>query len=155
MIQLLVAYYVNAGEADAALERLISTRIATVDTVILSKDEYGNVIVNDMDDPDAGKGALFGAFVGGLLGLLTGPAGAIIGATVGAATGGLAAGVIDSGINNQQLQAITQRMDNNTSALITMLFDHDIVTATEALNAPLAQIVRYNLRMELAEEESA
>lgn len=154
MVQLLVAYYANAGEASLALGRLNSANIATVDTVILKKDDFGNIEIDDMDDPDAGKGALFGAFVGGLLGLLTGPGGAIVGATIGAATGGIAAGTIDSGINNRQLEFITQRMDNNTSALITMLFAKDVAAATLALDAPLAQIVRYNVKMELDEEES-
>ncbi len=109
----------QAGEVLEHLEQLAADGVLKLEHVaVVAKTEEGEVESRDVGDVDAKHGAVFGAITGGVIGLLAGPAGVVIGAATGAATGSAAANLADYGVSDDIIQAIEERLQPGSSALI-------------------------------------
>lgn len=119
-------------DATDALHKLDYLKIKN--SSIIAKAESGEALILD-DDISANEGAVVGGTLGSLMSALgiaqlgafllpgVGPiiaigAGALIGGLVGGATGGFAAGLIDMGFKDEQLEALTEKLQNGRIALV-------------------------------------
>jgi uncharacterized membrane protein len=144
-IALLIFTFDEAGKADEArkiLRGIMKDVVEIRNTAVIIKTLDGKTILKEAEDVDARQGALFGAITGGLIGLLGGPVGAVIGAAAGAATGGVAAGKIDRGFSDGYLHTLRDKLQPDTSALVTMVEQsavEKVVAALANLNGQLVQ----------------
>jgi uncharacterized membrane protein len=122
-IELIVATFEEDQDmADQVLQRvkkLAKDKVLTVrDVATIAKKEDGTVMVNDVGDLKAGRGAVFGAITGALVGLVGGPIGAIAGAAAGAATGGATAKIADYGVSDKLIKETQNGLQPGSSAII-------------------------------------
>lgn len=88
------------------------------DAVVVTKDEKGQIKVKETEHLTTKKGVTFGGIAGLVVGtMLGGPVG---GALLGGAAGALAA-KIDLGIPNETIQAVSESMDDASSALFAQV----------------------------------
>ncbi|GAB4322662.1 MAG: hypothetical protein Kow00117_11430 [Phototrophicales bacterium] len=158
-IELIVAKYKNALEAERAYRDLESLHLANkiniIDIIQLSKDGEGKVRIEERDDPDISDGGKFGALMGSLFGMILGaaggPLGAAIGASVGmavgAVTGGVVAGGIDSGASNSTLKDIVRKLEPSSSALLVVAEDRYRDAILQVVDAYNAQLERFAMSM--------
>ncbi len=129
-------------------------------TAVIAKAEDGETVVYE-DDINPDEGSVAGGTLGSLMGALgiaglgafllpgVGPiiaigAGALIGGLVGGATGGITAGLMDMGINNQQLDALAEHLNAGRVAMVVELEGDSTLMAhlTEDLKPYNAEIVQ-------------
>lgn len=114
----------------------------TDNTAFISKAADGETTVYE-DDISPLEGAVSGGTLGSLMSALgiaqlgafllpgVGPiiaigAGAILGGLVGGATGSVIAKLLDFGFNNDQLEALAQRLQKGEMALVIAVTDYDV-----------------------------
>lgn len=158
-IDLIVAKYVHQMEAERTWNDLDTYNREIIDMARIERDNDGEIHYKDRDDLNRNEGKNMGALVGGFLGLAFGPAG-LLGAAVGlgagiaagALTGQVVARNIDTGINDEAIRKVTQSLGNGESALIVVApeaIGDEIVTT---MDAPQAEILRYDLNIEFQEK---
>lgn len=148
-VKMICAMYNNADEASAVMKRIRSAKIPSVDRIIISKDRFGKVHINDFDDPTAKEGRRLGVVVGALVGAVGGPIGAALGAFVGGATGNIAANVIQSGLTESELQKLGERLKKRTSTVILLLQEEHVDDAMPHLEAIKSEIVTYDIEVNM------
>lgn len=90
-------------------------RIFLEDAVGVVKDENGKLKVMETTDATPKKGAVAGGAVGLVIGVVIG--GPIGGALLGGLAGALLGKKIDHGVSNDQIQAVTDSLENSSSAI--------------------------------------
>ena len=121
------------------------------DTALIVKTEAGQVEVEDPEDVDPKRGALFGAITGALLGALGGGVtGAVAGGIAGAATGGIAAKLADYGIPDRMIRDVEQRLQPGSAAIIAYVELSWLETAKLKLEDAGAVVVYETLESDFA-----
>jgi len=158
-VEIIIASYENALEADRAYEQLEQRHskgdLYLIDAAVLVKDLDNRTSIKEVHDPRGGAGSKSGAAVGGLVGLFGGSVigplgsafGALLGMGVGAATGGATAELMDSGLEDDQLQKILDRMKKGTSALVVVVDHTQVPPALAVMDAYEAKIGRYGVNL--------
>lgn len=119
-------------------------------TVVKKND--GKVVVNDVGDLKAGRGAVFGAITGGLIGLIGGPIGAIAGTAAGAATGGATAKLADYSVSDKMIKNTQDGLQPGSSAIITYVELNWVNQAIKRLKEAGAAVYHETLEYNLSEE---
>jgi uncharacterized membrane protein len=110
----------EAGKVRDALRKLSHDRQLTiVDSAVVTKDEQGNVRVNNEIGRDIKWGAIGGGILGGLLFLLF----PVTGIVVGAAAGGLIGKSLGNQVDKHFVEEVTAQLQPGTSALFVITAD--------------------------------
>jgi uncharacterized membrane protein len=109
------------------------TRLASVgslklrDAVVVSKDDSGDVKVQETIDPTPGRSALSGAMWTGLIGLIVGgPVGWVAGLGLGAGAGAITAKVVDLGIPDEWVEWFRAAVHRGTTTVVILAEDVDL-----------------------------
>jgi len=155
-IDLMVFSFAGAGTANQGLDVLKKLakahEIKLLNTALLTKEQDGKTSLKEAEDMDTGRGALFGAIAGGVIGLLGGPVGVIVGAAAGAATGGAAAHWIDMGFANDDLKALQDSLQPDSSAIVVLVESGDAAHVAGALDELGGERVQQTLTDEMVEQ---
>lgn len=116
---LIIVTYDSPGAAAKVLASLKEMekqkRIYLEDAVGVVKDENGKLKVTETTDATPKKGAVVGGALGLVIGVIIG--GPIGGALLGGLAGALLGKKIDHGVSNDQIQAVTDSLENSSSAV--------------------------------------
>jgi uncharacterized membrane protein len=152
-VQVVVAGFNREDGGSQALGRLKAMAkekglVGIANAAVLSRDQSGELHVQETHDMRTGKGAAIGGTVGAVAGLLVGPVGwAALG---GAAIGGLAAKLRDSGFPDERLREIGQALTPGTSALIAVVEHQWVAEAEKQLTEQGADVLTEAVRAEVA-----
>jgi len=142
----------KAGEVLKSIKKLEKEKLLKIeDAAVATKGDDGKVKISQTLDATKGKGAVSGGAIGLVVGTMVG--GPIGGALLGAAAGAFAGKKIDYGISDEKIKAVTEAMENHSSALFLK------TTLTERNRPILRQLMKdaggslYEL--ELSEEAEA
>ena len=131
-IQILIWAFATENQGKLALDHLKSytkdNSIEIRNAAILEKDAEGKTNAREIADLGPRRGGITGVIAGGLIGLFAGPGGAILGAAAGAATGRSAAKQIDRGFSNDYLAMLEEKMQPNSSGIVTLVDSSHIPT---------------------------
>ena len=120
---ILIVTFDNQEQGDQALKQLEhwqkEKEIEFGDAVVIVKDEDGEVKIHETSDFTTKRGAIAGGAAGALVGLMVG--GPIGGLILGAAAGGLVGKKVDLGVSDDEIQAVTESMENATSAIAVQI----------------------------------
>lgn len=123
-IQIIIAKYPNAEQAEAALKKLSASKenqgVEVQDAAVVSRKLNGKLHIHETEEISGARGATVGGILGGVLGIIAGPAGIVAGAAVGAAIGGVTARAIDSGIPHKRLEGIGASLEPDHAALVIL-----------------------------------
>jgi len=143
----------TAGQGLDALKKLAKEKeIKRLNTALVTKDPEGKTSLKEAEDMGTGRGALFGAITGGLIGLLGGPVGVVVGAAAGAATGGAAAHWIDMGFDNDDLKALQESLQPDSSAIVVLIESVDAERVSDALDELGGERLQQTLTDEMVEQ---
>ena len=107
----------NAGKALTVLESLRDENVFEIsDAVVVTKHMDRSVSVKESHEFTTKKGAISGGLAGLVVGLVIG--GPIGGALLGAGAGALAGKVIDLGVPNEEIKAVSASLERASSALL-------------------------------------
>jgi uncharacterized membrane protein len=152
-VELIVAAFDQEERAGQVLEELQELEqmkfIGVWNAAVITKDADGKLKLTETAEIKGVKrGAGIGAIAGGIIGILAG--GPIGGIVLGAAAGALSGKVLDLGFSNQELKEMGELMGPGSSAIIAVI-EHkwvgDLIAALEEFGA---QIVRQELKDEVA-----
>lgn len=122
MSKLIAIGYPNAMAADEALTKLVDLQrqkiITLEDAVVVERRGDGKVKLHQ-SGPGAGTGAAAGAIWGGLIGMLF--LAPLIGMAIGAGTGALAGKASDSGVDDNFLKDLGDRLQPGNAALVLLV----------------------------------
>ena len=122
MSNLIAVAYPDKNTAEQVRDRLLRLTAEHVieleDAVIVDRDEKGKVKLHQIRNP-AARGAMGGALWGGLIGLLF--LAPLLGMAVGAAAGGASGALIDSGVNDNFMRDLGQKLPAGGAALIVLV----------------------------------
>ena len=114
----------NAGKALTVLESLRGEQAFEIsDAVVVTKHMDRSVSVKESHEFTTKKGAISGAVAGLVVGLIVG--GPIGGALLGAGAGALAGKVIDLGVPDEEIEAVSASLERASSALLLELKSGD------------------------------
>jgi uncharacterized membrane protein len=152
-VELIVAAFDEEGEAAEVLEELQQLEktkfIGVWNAAVLTKDQNGKLKLHETAEAKGiRRGAGIGAIAGGILGLLAG--GPIGGIVLGAAAGSLAGKVIDLGFSDKELKEMGELMGPGTSAIIALIEHKWVGDLVSALEEYGAQIIRQEMKDEIA-----
>jgi uncharacterized membrane protein len=152
MSRITVLTFDSMGEADKirdALRKLSHDRQLTiVDSAVVTKDEQGNVRVNNEVGRDIKWGAIGGGILGGLLFLLFPVTGIVAGAVAGGLIGKSLGNQVDKGF----VEEVTAKLQPGTSALFVITADEHVDAIFDALK-PFKGTV-YHASLSPANEET-
>jgi uncharacterized membrane protein len=98
------------------------------------------------------KGSVIGLAVGGLLGLVGGPAGLLLLAVAGAAIGGMAGKLGGRAIPTEDMGQLEAQLQPNSSAVLILVENAQVVPLTAALASYGAQVVTLSISAEISGE---
>ena len=148
--KVIVLVWDRMDRADQALENLKKAKkdkmIEVEDAVVVVKDSEGNIKVKETEHLTTKKGVVFGGVAGLVVGTMLG--GPIGGALLGGAAGALAA-KIDLGIPNEKIEAVSDHMDNASSAIFAQIRTdkEDMIAAVVRQSG--AKVVEFSLSEEM------
>jgi uncharacterized membrane protein len=120
---IIIVTWDDMERADKALEGLRSWQkeglVDVKDAVVVVKDEAGEIEIEETQEFTAGRGAVAGGVAGAVIGLMVG--GPIGGALLGGAAGALAAKKVDIGVSDETIEAVSESMENASSAILAQL----------------------------------
>lgn len=155
-VELMVWSFSGAGTAEKGLDVLRKLDkqkdLKLHNTALVTKDRDGKTSLKEAKDMETGRGALMGAIAGGVIGLLGGPVGVVVGAAAGAATGGAAAHWIDMGFANDDLRALRDSLQPDSSALVVLIASEDAAHVTEELDKMGGERVQQTLTDEMVNQ---
>jgi uncharacterized membrane protein len=115
--------------------------IKVIDAAALVKDLEGKIHVRETKELTAKKGARRGAVITGLVSVLF-PAGLIASAVVGGIGGAVIGKLKDSGLKNDTIKGIADRIEIGKAAVLVLADDEDsIVRVQQALKANEAELI--------------
>jgi uncharacterized membrane protein len=122
---IIIVTWHDMERADKALEGLRSWQkeglVDVKDAVVVRKDEAGEIKIEETQEFTASRGAVAGGVAGAVIGLMIG--GPIGGALLGGAAGALVAKKVDIGVSNDTIEAVSESMENASSAILAQLKD--------------------------------
>ncbi len=130
-----------AKEAYKSLKRSKRKKeLVFLEAAIVKRDEKFRLHIQETGDIQPGNGAAAAGLLGAAIGLLAGPAGVIVGATVGGMIGA-AASAADSGIPDNRLENIGDRLMPGKTAVLALVGDDDVSGVKEHLLNHGAEVV--------------
>jgi uncharacterized membrane protein len=152
-VELIVAAFDQEDRATEVLAEITELEkmkfIGVWNAAVLTKDAEGKLEMKETAEIKGVKrGAGIGAIAGGILGILVG--GPIGGIVLGAGAGALAGKVIDLGFSDQELKALGEMMGPGSSAIIAVIEHKWVGDLIGALEEYGAEIVRQQLKDEVA-----
>lgn len=152
-MQVIAAAFPYGDGAALSLEVLEQAGLkkALGDKAVLSADYDGKITIKDTGDMGGGKGAI----IGGTLGVIVPGIGNIVGAAGGALIGGLAAKLHDAGFPNDQLEALGQKLQPNTSLLLAVVDSQHVDQVAAKLRAINASVITEGLTQDAVDQLSA
>ncbi len=138
MSEVVMVVFPSRGTLLDAVDRIKTLGYAKLKhSAVIAKAEDGETVIYE-DDITPDEGSIAGGTLGALMGALgiaglgafllpgVGPiiavgAAALLGGLVGGATGGISAGLMDMGINNEQLDALAQHLNAGRVAMVVEL----------------------------------
>jgi uncharacterized membrane protein len=131
---ILILTFDDMKQGDQALKTLKKWQndklVELGDAVVLVKDEKGKVKVHETSDFTTKRGAVAGGLAGVVVGTIVG--GPVGGLVLGAAAGALAGKKIDLGISNEEIESVSESMEDASSAIcvqIKSIENKDILAA--------------------------
>ena len=152
-VELIVAAFgeeERAGEVLGEIQELERLRFIGVwNAAVITKNADGELKLKETAEiKGVRRGAGIGAIAGGIIGILAG--GPIGGIVLGAAAGALGGKVIDLGFSNKELKEMGELMKPGSSAIIAVIEHKWVGELVVALEEFGAQIVRQELKDEVA-----
>jgi uncharacterized membrane protein len=106
----------SANQVLAELKQLQKDKtIELADAVTVVKDETGEIKVSETTDFSRRRGAVTGGAIGLVIGIVVG--GPLVALLLGAGAGSLLAKKIDLGVSKDKIQAVSDSMNNSSSAI--------------------------------------
>jgi len=116
---ILILTFDDMESGDKALKTLKAWQkdkmIDVADAVVLVKDDEGKVKVHETEEFTTRRGAVAGGVAGLVIGTIVG--GPIGGLVLGGIAGGIAGKKIDLGVSNDEIQAVSDSMENASSGI--------------------------------------
>lgn len=138
----------RAQEALLAALRMVGRgHLALEDAAIVAK-VGGRVRISQTKDVSAGQGAISGTWLGTLAGLFVGQP--LIGAAIGAAVGGLFGKLRDIGIDDDEMKAMGERLQDGEAALFLLVESCHEVRALHEVSRFPGQLLATTADEELA-----
>jgi uncharacterized membrane protein len=141
----------RAGEVLGEIQELEKLKFIGVwNAAVITKDTDGKLKLKETAEiKGVRRGAGIGAIAGGIIGILAG--GPIGGIVLGAAAGALSGKVIDLGFSNKELKEMGELMKPGSSAIIAVIEHRWVGELEAALDEFGAQIIRQELKDEVAQ----
>ncbi len=140
----------RAQEALLAALRMVGRGHLKLEDAAIVTRIGGRVRISQTRDVSAGQGAVSGTWLGTLAGLFVGQP--LIGAAIGAALGGLFGKLRDIGIDDDEMRAMGERLEDGEAALFLLVEEcHEVRALHEASRFP-ARLLATTARAELAED---
>lgn len=151
-VQVVAALFGYEEGARTALEVIEQAKLkqALGDKAVISMDYDGKVTIKETGDMGGGKGAV----IGGALGLLLPGIGTIIGAAGGALVGGLAAKLHDAGFPNDQLKALGEQLQPNSSLLLAVVEEEQLDAVEAVLHSANGKVIKEGLSQDAIDQLS-
>lgn len=151
---ILIVTFDDTKKADQALDNLKSWqkegRLEIGDAVVLVKNEKGKLKVHETTEFTTKRGATWGGIAGLVVGIMAG--GPIGGLILGAAAGALAGKATDIGVSKEEIQSVTDSMENATSAIALQIKS---IENKDMLAAMMRQLGGHIHELSLDEETEA
>ena len=120
---LIAVGYPNTELAGAVLDKLVDMQRRMIveldDAVIIERRGDGKVKLHQTTGSTAGRGAAGGALWGGLIGMLF--FAPLLGMAIGAGTGAVAGSTIDTGINDNFMKDLGDKLEPGHAALVLLV----------------------------------
>jgi uncharacterized membrane protein len=155
-----VATFASADAASAAGQALKEAHKKKELTykayAIVSRDESKKLHVKETGDVGGGAGAAAGAILGLVIAIIAGPVGWVAAAVTGGAIGGIAAKLIDSGVKNDEIKAVGEKLQPGMGAVIVLADEvAPVETKLAAAGGTVATAAVEPEVVEKAEEQTA
>ena len=152
--QLIVVTFEDANQAESLYEELVKLNkektINLRDAVFVTKNDAGELTIDEKVHHEKRSGTLGGAFAGGLIGLVLG--GPILGLAGGAIIGRLAARKVDLGVDKGTIQSISDSLDAGHTALFIYGNAQHASTIIKAFKHVKGQIISTTLDTDAQEQ---
>ena len=152
--QLIVVTFEDAAQAESLYEELVKLNkqkvISLKDAVFVTKNDAGELSVDEKVHHEKRSGTLGGAFAGSLIGLALG--GPILGLAGGAIIGRLAAKKVDLGVDKGTIQSVSDSLDAGHTALFIYGNAQHTSTIIEAFKHVNGQIISTTLDTDAQEQ---
>lgn len=155
-VEFLVAVFKGELKAEQVWKDLTKNDEHTAkieEVAFMRRSAAGEIAISEPGDWGLGRGAALGGVVGALAGVVLGPAALATGA-VGAAIGGLAARLYDTGFDNEDLKALSESLEPDTSALLVAAEGKFLAGLHKDLEESGAAVVADALQPKLVEQVS-
>ena len=140
----------RAQEALLAALRMVGRgHLVLEDAAIVAK-TGGRVRISQTRDVSTGQGAVSGTWLGTLAGLFAGVP--LVGAAIGAAVGGLFGKLRDIGIDDDEMKAMGETLEEGEAALFLLVADCHEVRALHEVSRFPGRLLATTAREDLAEE---
>lgn len=140
----------RAQEALLAALRMVGRGQLKLEDAAIATKVGNRVRISQTKDVSAGQGAVSGTWLGTLAGLFVGQP--LIGAAIGAALGGLFGKLRDIGIDDDQMKAMGERLDDGEAALFMLVEECHQVRALHEVGRFPGRLLATSAPAELAEE---
>lgn len=154
-VHVIAAVYPDKARAEVTIDQLErmhqALTITLLDAAVITKDEHARTRVAETNEVTPPKGALRGAIAGAVIGLIYPPT-VVAAATAGAAAGALAGGSRDTGIKQNRLTEITNRLEAGQAAVIALAEDESVLPIQQALVALDGTLITEPLDQETQKE---
>lgn len=140
----------RAQEALLAALRMVGRGHLKLEDAAIVTRIGGRVRISQTRDVSAGQGAVSGTWLGTLAGLFVGQP--LIGAAIGAALGGLFGKLRDIGIDDDEMRAMGERLQDGEAALFLLVEECHEVRALHEVSRFPARLLATTAGAELAED---
>lgn len=156
ILDLLMIVFKDKDAAKQALDALKEAQkekeIEIVNAAVLESDENGKTHYKELADLKfRKKGRILGGGAGVLLAVVGGPAGLLVSAVAGAAIGGGLSRLKDKGVPNDELKAMAEKLEPNSSALIALVELTWVEQVIEEVAEYTKEVVKHELTAEAAQ----
>lgn len=154
-VDVVAAVYPDREHAQVILDMLkkmhSATTITLVDAALATKDESGQIHIDETHEVTTKKGAIRGAAVTGILGVIYPPS-LIASLVVGGGIGGLMGKLRDTGIKLPQIESIAKDLEPGKAAVIALVDSENMEQTRKAMDNYGGTVVTQQLDSAHAEE---
>jgi uncharacterized membrane protein len=145
---MVVGVYPSDHDASVVLDTLKAMHrdgtIALIDAAKITKDDAGNVHIEETEELTAKRGAIRGAIVAGIFGLIYPPS-VIVSAAVGGGLGALIGRLRDSGIKGEEMQEIAGHLTLDSVAIAALVEVESLADVEYAMKAMEGRLIEQPL----------
>lgn len=148
--KIIVVSWDDMDRANLALKNIKKAQkdrlLEVEDAVVVVKDEEGKIKVKETEHLTMKRGIAYGGIAGLVVGTMMG--GPIGGALLGGAAGALA-GKIDLGIPNEEIEAVSESMENASSAIFAQITSEKEDFIAAAIRQSGGKLIEFSLSEEM------